>query len=169
MNNWNKILNAGQIQQKITRIAYQLWEENLDETEIFIAGIPEHGYTIAGRLKDELSRISGKTIHLLKVTVDKDSSHLQTVTDIPVENCANKVVVVVDDVINSGRTLAYGAATFFDIPLKKLKTVALVERSHRIFPVTPDYVGMKLATVMEEHVDVILNDQKQAEDAVYLH
>lgn len=169
MNNSTTILDSEQIQQKITRIAYQLWEDNMNESEVYIAGIVEFGYTIAERLKKELETISGITVNLAKITLDKKSSHLQAQIDIPVDSCSNKVVVVVDDVINSGRTLAYGVAIFFNIPLKKLKTVALVERSHRIFPVTPDYVGMKLATVMEEHVDVILDKADNTKDVVYLH
>lgn len=163
------ILNPGQIQQKITRIAYQLWEDNIDEPEIIIAGIIDYGYVIAGRLKAELEKISNISITLMKISLDKDSSHLNATTDMPVDCCSNKVVVVVDDVINTGRTLAYGIGLFLDIPLKKLRTVALMERSHRIFPVSPDYVGTKLATVTREHVDVLLDDKNHQMDAVYLH
>lgn len=168
MNQSLLILGPSQIQQKITRIAYQVWEDNIDEPEIVIAGIIEYGYVIAGRLKAELERISGIRITLMKISLDKNSSHLEATTDLPVEICRNKVVIVIDDVINSGRTLAYGIGLFLNIPLKKLRTVALMERSHRIFPVSPDYVGTKLATVTKEHVDVLLDDQQREKDAVYL-
>lgn len=168
MNQSLLILGPSQIQQKITRIAYQVWEDNIDEPEIVIAGIIEYGYVIAGRLKAELERISGIRITLMKISLDKNSSHLEATTDLPVEICRNKVVIVIDDVINSGRTLAYGIGLFLNIPLKKLRTVALMERSHRIFPVSPDYVGTKLATVIKEHVDVLLDDQQREKDAVYL-
>ncbi len=77
------------------------------------------------------------------------------------------MVILVDDVLNSGRTLAYGLGVFLDIPLKKLRTLVLVDRSHRIFPVAPDYIGLELATILKEHVDVVM-DVKGEDDAVYL-
>jgi pyrimidine operon attenuation protein/uracil phosphoribosyltransferase len=149
------ILNKQQIQQKITRMAYQIWEDNLEEPEVIIAGIIHSGYTLADRLAKELERISGI----------KDSSHLKATTDIPVESCADKVVVIADDVLNSGRTLAYGLGVYLNIPLKKLRTAVLVNRSHRVFPLSPDFTGLDLATVIKEHVDVVLTE---SEDAVYL-
>jgi pyrimidine operon attenuation protein/uracil phosphoribosyltransferase len=160
------ILNKQQIQQKITRMAYQIWEDNLEEKELVIAGIVNGGYTLAERLKSELERISGIKVTLVKITLDKDISHLQATTDVPVENCSNKVVVIADDVLNSGRTLAYGLGVYLNIPLKKLRTAVLVNRSHRVFPLSPDFTGLDLATVIKEHVDVVLSDTE--DDAVYL-
>jgi pyrimidine operon attenuation protein/uracil phosphoribosyltransferase len=160
------ILNKQQIQQKITRMAYQIWEDNLEEKELVIAGIVNGGYTLAERLKSELERISGIRVTLVKITLDKDISHLQATTDVPVENCSNKVVVIADDVLNSGRTLAYGLGVYLNIPLKKLRTAVLVNRSHRVFPLSPDFTGLDLATVIKEHVDVVLSDTE--DDAVYL-
>lgn len=160
------ILDKKQIQQKVTRMAYQIWEDNLDETELVIAGIIDCGYTLAERLQKELERISGIKVVLMKISLDKNISHLQAFTDVPIEDCANKVVVLTDDVLNSGRTLAYGLGVFLNIPLKKLRTAVLVNRSHRIFPVSPDFTGLDLATVIKEHVDVILHESE--DDAVYL-
>jgi len=161
------ILDKTQIQQKITRMAYQIWEDNLEESTIVVAGIAESGYILAERLKKEIESISGIEVMLMKIELDKFISHLQAETDIQINECANKVVILVDDVLNSGRTLAYGLGVFLDIPLKKLRTAVLVNRSHRIFPVTPDFTGLELATVIKEHVDVLLNSN-QEEDAVYL-
>jgi pyrimidine operon attenuation protein/uracil phosphoribosyltransferase len=160
------ILDKKQIQQKITRMAYQVWEDNLEEKELIFAGIIDGGYTLAERLQKELQKISGIKVSLMKITLDKDSSHLEATTDFPVESCANKVVILVDDVLNSGRTLAYGLGVFINIPLKKLRTAVLVNRSHRTFPISSDYTGMDLATVIKEHVDVVLEDKQ--EEAVYL-
>ncbi len=168
MNQSLLILNPQQIQQKITRIAYQVLEDNIDESEIVIAGIIDYGYVIAGRLKAELEKISGIRITLMKILLDKNSTYQEATTDSPVELCSNKVVIVVDDVINTGRTLAYGTGLFLGTPIKKLRTVALMERSHRIFPVSPDYIGTELATVTKEHVDVLLDDEHREKDAVYL-
>lgn len=160
------ILDKKQIQQKVTRMAYQIWEDNLDEKELVIAGIINSGYILAKYLQDELQRISGIKVVLMKISLDKDISHLKADTDLPIESCTNKVVVLVDDVLNSGRTLAYGLGVFLNIPLKKLRTAVLVNRSHRNFPISSDYTGLDLATIIKEHVDVVLNNSE--EDAVYL-
>ena len=76
-------------------------------------------------------------------------------------------IILVDDVLNSGRTLAYGLGVFLNIPLKKLRSVVLVNRSHKNFPVATDFVGLELSTVLKEHVSVVLDENNQ-EDAVYL-
>ncbi|MXV49344.1 phosphoribosyltransferase [Pedobacter sp. HMF7647] len=161
------ILNNKQIQQKIDRMAYQIWEDNLGEKEIVIAGIAECGYVLAKRVKQVLANISGIKVDLMKITLDKSSTHLKADTDFPVPDCSNKVVILVDDVLNSGRTLAYGLGVFLNVPLKKLRTLVLVDRSHRIFPVTTDFTGIELATVLKEHVDVSLGEESGS-DSVYL-
>ena len=161
------ILDKTQIQQKINRIAFQIWEDNLEEKELVIAGIAELGYTVATRLKEIVEKISGISVLLMRIEVDKKSSRLQAVTDIPMEQCEGKAVILVDDVVNSGRTLAYGLGVFLDTPVKKIRTAVLVDRSHRAFPVSPDYTGLQLATVLKEHVELILDEETQ-EEAVYL-
>jgi pyrimidine operon attenuation protein / uracil phosphoribosyltransferase len=161
------ILNKTQVQQKIDRMAYQIWEDNFNETELVIAGIVGCGYTLSQRIKKVLEKISAVKVILMKITLDKKNIHLPPETDIPVERCADKVVILVDDVLNSGRTFAYGMRVFLNIPIKKMRTMVMVDRSHRIFPVSTDFTGMELATILKEHVDVVL-DEKGNEDAVYL-
>lgn len=161
------ILDKRQIQQRIDRMAYQILEDNLGEKELIIAGIVDKGYLVAKRLKTVLESISKIKVTLMKIEINKEISHLDAKYDLDLKQAANKVVILVDDVLNSGRTLAYGLGVFLDIPLKKLRTVVLINRSHRNFPISPDFTGLELATVLKEHVDVIL-DQKSEEDAVYL-
>lgn len=161
------ILNQQQISQKIDRLAYQVYEDNLQESEIIIAGIVDHGFTLAGRLKEVLERISPIRVTLMKIELDKNSTHLAASTDLEIDSVKNKVIILVDDVLNSGRTLAYGLGIFLDVPLKKLRTLVLVDRNHRNFPVSPDFTGLELATVLKEHVEVVLNDEGD-QDAVYL-
>jgi pyrimidine operon attenuation protein/uracil phosphoribosyltransferase len=103
----------------------------------------------------------------MKVEINKEISHLEASSDLDLKLATNKVVILVDDVLNSGRTLAYGLGVFLDIPLKKLRTLVLIDRSHRNFPVSPDFTGLELATILKEHVEVVL-DEKSEEDAVYL-
>ena len=161
------ILTQQQIQQKIDRIAYQILEDNFDETEILIAGILPRGNHIAQRLKTVLDKIAPFKSRLLTIELDKQSSQLHAKTNFDVQECSDKVIVLVDDVLNSGKTLAYGFGVFLDVPLKKLRTVVLIDRNHKNFPVTTDYAGVALSTVIKEHVDVVI-DVEGEEDAVYL-
>src|SRR4051812_28901029 len=113
------ILNKTQIQHRINRMAYQIWEDNFNETELVIAGIVGCGYTLSQRVKKILEKISGIKVILMKITPDKENMHLPAETDIAVEQCAGKTVILVDDVLNSGRTFAYGMRVFLNIPIKK--------------------------------------------------
>lgn len=161
------ILNSLQIQQKIDRIAYQVLEDNFDEEEIMIAGILPRGNIIAERIKAILDEKAPFKSRLLNIDIDKQSTTLQAKTDFDIEDCRDKVIIIVDDVLNSGKTLAYGLGVFLNVPLKKIRSVILIDRNHKSFPVTTDFSGIALSTVIKEHVDVRLNETNEA-DAVYL-
>ncbi|HEY4322843.1 MAG TPA: phosphoribosyltransferase family protein [Mucilaginibacter sp.] len=161
------ILNQQQIQQKIDRMAYQILEDNFDEEEILIAGILPSGDKIARRLKVILDEIAPFKSKLIGIELDKQSTKLKAKIDFEIEDCYNKVIILVDDVLNTGKALAYGFGVFLDVPLKKLRTAVLVDRNHKKFPMTTDYAGLALSTVLKEHVHVIL-DEEGEEDAVYL-
>lgn len=161
------ILDKKQIEQKINRIAYQILEDNLDEKEIVLAGIWDRGYKLALRLKTVLERIADFKVSLLRVDLEKQNSKLVAATDLEAAEWKNKVIILVDDVLNSGKTLAYGLGVFLNTPHKKIRTVVLVDRSHKIFPIATDFVGLALATILKEHVDVVL-DVEGEEDRVYI-
>lgn len=161
------ILNHTQIQQKINRIAYQILEDNIDEQEVILAGVVSRGYRFALRLEKVLKEIAHFKITLAEIELNKDSSKLESSINIPIEACQNKVIILVDDVLNSGRTIAYGLGVFLNIPLKKLRSVVLIDRSHKLFPVATDFVGLQLSTVLKEHVEVVL-DENNEPDGVYL-
>jgi pyrimidine operon attenuation protein/uracil phosphoribosyltransferase len=161
------ILNQHQIEQKIDRIAYQVLEDNFDEQEIIIAGILPRGNYLAENLKKRLDQIAPFKSTLITIELDKQSSSLEATTNTDLQICRDKVVILVDDVLNSGKTLAYGFGVFMDVRLKKLRTVVLIDRNHKSFPVTTDFAGIALSTLLKDHVDVILN-QPGEEDAVYL-
>ncbi|HWW41258.1 phosphoribosyltransferase family protein [Pedobacter sp.] len=161
------VLDKIQIQQKINRIAYQILEDNLNEKEIVLAGIWDRGYKLALRLKEVLLKISDLKVLILRIDLEKNNSKLVASTDLDESKWKNKVIILVDDVLNSGKTLAYGLGVFLNTPHKKIRTVVLVDRSHKIFPVATDFVGLQMATVLKEHVDVVLDVDGQ-EDCVYL-
>lgn len=163
------ILNKEQILQKSKRIAYQILEDNFEEKNIVLVGIADRGYIFARRLQLILQEIAKeKIIELIKVDIQKDKRSLEAITDQPVELAKDKTVIVVDDVLNSGRTLAYALGAFINVPLKKMRTAVLIDRSHHIFPIFSDFYGLKLSTILKEHVTVDLNEIDNKEDAAWL-
>jgi pyrimidine operon attenuation protein/uracil phosphoribosyltransferase len=152
------ILNQKQIQQKIERIAYQILEDNLEEKELVVAGILTRGFTIAKRLKTVLEKISSIKVTLMSIELDKDSHHLQASADVPLNEVENQAVILVDDVLNSGKTMQYALVKILEQPTKAIKTVALVDRTHRRYPIKADFVGISLSTTLKERVEVELSD-----------
>ncbi|WP_298903522.1 phosphoribosyltransferase family protein [uncultured Psychroserpens sp.] len=156
----NIILNHQEIQHKIKRIAYQIYESNVYEEDIILAGIENNGYILAKKLKQTLEKISDLNPILCKVTIDKKQPLSEIKTSLKAEEYTNKSVVLVDDVLNSGSTLIYGVKHFLDVPLKQFKTAVLVNRNHKKFPVKADFKGISLSTSLHEHVEIILSGKQ---------
>jgi pyrimidine operon attenuation protein/uracil phosphoribosyltransferase len=163
----NLILDKQQILQKIKRIAFEIYEHNFSEAEIVLAGIEEKGYIFAHLLKNEIESISPIKVLLVKVQLDKLASvQSEVLLDTDISALKNKTVILIDDVLNTGRTLAYALKPFLNIELNKLQTAVIVDRSHQLFPIAADYVGYALATTLKERIEVVLEDH---EFGVYLH
>ena len=159
------ILDDRQVQQKIRRMAFEIYEHNFKEKSIVIAGIEGQGYVLAALLIKQVQLISPLEITLVKVTLDKVSPSQSGVTlDCDVKSLKKKCIILVDDVLNTGRTFAYGMKPFLDVEVKKIETAVLVNRSHTLFPIYPQYTGFELATTIKDHVEVNLGK----ETAVYL-
>ena len=157
------VLNAQQISQKIQRMAWEIYEQNHEEKNIIVAGIDKRGFILAERIAKILENISETEVILLSVKLDKDNP-LETPIQVYEEDYANQTVVLVDDVLNSGKTMMYGAQYFIQKPLKKLMTAVLIDRNYKRFPIKADVVGLSLSTTMQEHVSVELENK----EAVYL-
>ena len=132
------ILNHQQITNKIRRIAYQIYESNVEESEIILAGIDKNGYVLAKKLKTVLAKISTIEPILCKVVIDKKNPLNKVETSIAESDYKNKSVILIDDVLNSGTTLAYGIKHFLNVPLKQFKTAVLVNRNHKKYTVNAD-------------------------------
>lgn len=159
------VLDHDRVQRKLERIAHQLHEENYEEERIVIVGVAPRGHTMAKRLAVRLEAISPLKVELLQLTLDKDEPttgpvKLSAATD----TLRDQVVVLVDDVLMSGRTLMHAAAYLVREPLKKLTTVVLVDRRHRTYPIRADIVGLTLSTTMQEHISVEMGRK----DVVYI-
>ena len=154
----NIILDNTQINQKIKRIAYQIYESNSSEKEVIIAGIVGNGFIFSKKIASVLEEISTITVILCEVIIDKKKPLQPITTSISVNNYKNKSLVLVDDVLNSGTTLIYGIKHFLEVPLKRFKTAVLVNRNHKKYPVKADFKGISLSTSIKEHVQVEFNE-----------
>jgi pyrimidine operon attenuation protein/uracil phosphoribosyltransferase len=161
------ILNAEQIRQKIRRIAFQIYETNFEESAIILAGIAGEGFVLAQALAEEVRSIAPFSVEIVELTLDKSQAAQPAVTITPTDYVyTNKVVIVVDDVLYTGRTLAFSLQPFLSIPLHKLQVAVLIDRNHPRYPVAADYKGYELSTTLTEHVDVVLSDENRM--GVYL-
>lgn len=162
-----KILNTLQIDQKLNRLAFEIYENNFSEKELLIVGIEGNGYKVAMHLSERLKNISKIKINLGKIKLDKDKPwEADASMDFSEKDFVNKAVILVDDVLNSGKTLMYAVKLFLDKPVKKINTVVLVDRSHTRFPVKADFVGLTLSTTLQEHIEADFS--KTSKEAVYL-
>jgi pyrimidine operon attenuation protein/uracil phosphoribosyltransferase len=162
-NNQTLVLNATQIDQKVNRIAYQIFEDNADEKEIIIAGVSHNGHYMAQKLVKILTKITSLKIQLIEVVINKENPIGSDVKlSIDTKELTDKVIIVVDDVLNSGKTLIYGLHPFLTIPIKKLRTAVLVDRNHKRYPIAADFVGLSMATTLQEHISVDLSEGNEA-------
>ena len=148
----NYILDADTANRKMQRMAYEIVENNLDETHIILAGIRESGSVIARNIQQLLKQISTVSTELITITLDKKKPEGVDVS--PALDFNDKVVIIIDDVANSGKTLLYAMKPLLAFHPKKIQTLALVERTHKAFPISTDYVGLSVATTLQEHIFV---------------
>lgn len=160
-----RILDHKQIERKIRRIAYQLYETNLGWKEVTVVAIADKGVLLADRLVPVLEAISPLRVKRLELKIDKkDPLQVPSLSGSP-SNLEGKSVILLDDVLNSGRTLVYAARHILGHPIARLSTVVLVDRRHRKFPIKADFVGMTLSTTMQDHIEV---EFSPGADAAYL-
>jgi pyrimidine operon attenuation protein/uracil phosphoribosyltransferase len=155
------LLSEKQVMQRINRLAYQIYEDNAREKEIVLAGIVRRGYLLAELIAEALKRISPLKITLTELIIDK---HGQANGAISVaaglEKLQGKAVILIDDVIDSGKTMMYSLKPLLEADIKKIRTVVLIDRNHKRFPLAADFTGLSLATTLQEHVDVEFNGNK---------
>ncbi len=162
-----KILDQHQVEQKIRRLAIEILENNYEEKEVILAGINNNGYAFAALLLQHLQRLSPIRFILTQIRLNP-AKPLDTpiTTDISLEQFSGKVVIIFDDVANTGRTIFYACKPLMEVLPKKLEVAVLVDRKHKNFPIRVDYVGISLNTTLKEDIDVQIREVE--EWAVYL-
>jgi pyrimidine operon attenuation protein/uracil phosphoribosyltransferase len=150
------ILNRQQIQLKMERLALEIAERNTDSPTLLLVGVQPNGSIMANQLAQRLKAYFSGVIHTAHLWLDK--RHPGEVRTYNLPDLHNVSVVIVDDVGNSGKTLTYALKPFLDHHPAKIQTCVLVDRTHKRFPIHPDYVGFSLATTIQEYIDVEVQD-----------
>ena len=158
------ILDQERISYKLRRMAYEIWERNSDEKEIVLIGIEKGGKIVADNLCAILKEISPLKIVSISLEMNKKKP-LNHVLNIE-ENLTGRSVILVDDVVNSGKTIMYSLHAILSYDLKKLMVAVLVDRKHKSFPIASDIIGHSVATTLQEHIEVETKDNEII--AVYL-
>jgi len=157
-NEKNYILDSLVAEKKLRRMALEIIEKNMDEKEIVLAGIRENGSVVAENIQKHLAEISSIKTELVFLSMDKKAPK-EVIVNKPLD-FNGKVIIVIDDVANSGKTLLYALKPFLEFHPRKIQTLVLVGRSHNSFPVRPDYVGLSVTTTMQEHINVEVSGGK---------
>ena len=154
----NKILNKEEIQDKIKRISYEIYEENFESKALIICGIEKNGSEIARKVIKELKSICNIKIEFISVSLNKKNP----LNSIKIESSKNKIkdkpVILIDDVSNTGKTLIHVIKELIEFEPKKINTAVLVNRDHSLFPIKINFIGLSLSTSINNHIEVVLNE-----------
>ena len=161
----NIILNHNKIKKIVRRLAYQILENNINSTEIILIGIHQNGYNLSKIIFEELKAITKIKTELFFVKINKKSPLKNIVFECEKEYFKNKSIVLIDDVLNTGKTLIYCTKSLLDVELNSFKTVVLIDRNHKKFPIKADFKGLSLSTSSYEHIEVVFEENN---DRAYL-
>lgn len=160
------LLASKKVQQMIERMVHEIIERFYGEDEIIIVGIESMGSKLASRICKRLEELNYFSVQYYDLKIEKDKPLQHPVTIKPsAPNFSNKRVLLIDDVLNSGRTMIYATQHLLNEPVKSLTTLCLVDRIHRRFPIKADIVGISLSTTLQEHIVVNLH---KGREAIYL-
>ncbi len=165
-----KILDHSQIQQKVKRLAIQILERHYGEREIVLAGLNNNGLAFAERLLAELRALAPEdtVFSLTRIRLNPaDPLAYEPYMEMPIEAIRDRIIIVADDVANTGRTLFFAMRPLLNALPRQVEVAVLVDRKHKFFPIQPDYVGLSLYTTMRDDIEVDLGGDGR-ESAVYL-
>lgn len=144
--------------KKLKRIALEVAERNFNEKELLLIGIKENGIVIAQIISKLMKAVFTGSITVVALSMNKKKPTTITIEkDIDVDG---KTILLIDDVANSGRTMLYALKPLLEKHPKKIQTLALVERTHKNFPVDLDYIGLSISTTLNEHITIEVGKDK---------
>ncbi len=157
-----QLLNDAQVKEKIKRLAIEMIEHNYTETEINLIGINNNGYSFSKLIQNEVPKEYALKVKSFQITLNP-AHPLDPIqfNEGNIDCFKDKVIILIDDVANTGRTMFYAMKPFMDTIPKKIEVAVLVDRKHKNFPIKVDYVGLSLATTLLQNIDVNLKDINQ--------
>ena len=149
-----QVLDFEKISRICGRLAYQILENNINEDEILLVGIKEKGYEIAKIIEQKLKDITSSKVHLKSITIDKKNPNQISEVDINFD-IMPKSVYLVDDVLNTGKTLMFAVNSLLKYDFNLIKTLVLIDRNHKRYPIKVDFKGISLSTNLDDTVKLI--------------
>jgi len=149
-----QVLDFEKISRICGRLAYQILENNINEDEILLVGIKEKGYEIAKIIEQQLKNITSSKVHLKSITIDKKNPNQISEVDINFD-LMPKSVYLVDDVLNTGKTLMFAVNSLLKYDFNLIKTLVLIDRNHKRYPIKVDFKGISLSTNLDDTVKLI--------------
>ena len=160
-----EVLDQDQILRICNRFAFQILENAIDSDVIHIIGIKEKGFDIAKIVEKELKSITKKNISLSSIKIDKKNPKDSVLSDSNLNKNVDTIFLI-DDVLNTGKTLIYSLSFLLKFNFKSIKTLVLIDRNHKQFPVKVDYKGISLSTNINDNIK-LLNDNKKLKAIVF--
>ena len=154
-----EVLNQDQILRICNRFAFQILENSIDSNVIHIIGIKEKGFDIAKIVERELKSITKKNISLSSIKIDKKNPKDSVLSDSNLNKNVDTIFLI-DDVLNTGKTLINSISFLLKFNFKSIKTLVLIDRNHKQFPIKVDYKGISLSTNINDNIK-LLNDNKK--------
>lgn len=153
-----EIMNAKQAEMKIERLAFEIYENNMNEKELILVGLAKRGFEIALLIQQKIDQLFDIKTKLIALNIDKRNP-IECTLDSDM-NLDKKSIILIDDVANSGRTLLYALMPFLNVIANKIQIAVLVDRKHKSYPISPDFVGLQISTTLQEHIQVDIEKGK---------
>ena len=154
-----EVLDHNQILRICNRFAFQIIENSNENDELSLIGIKTKGYEIAKIIKDQIETIINKKVRLSFIEIDKNNQKGSIKSDFLYKNNI-KNVFLIDDVLNTGKTLAYSISYLLDYNFESIKTLVLIDRNHKQFPIKVDFKGISLSTNIDDKVKLLSENKK---------
>ena len=162
----NQVLDHKKIIRICNRLAYQIIENSENKKSIILVGIKEKGYEVSKLIMQELNKICSNKIILRYIDIDKTSPKNSLKCNLESTFKSSEKVFLIDDVLNTGKTLMYSVKKLLDYDFNSIKTVVLIDRNHKKFPVKVDFKGISLSTNYDDIVK--LNFKKNNLEAIII-
>ena len=156
----HKILEQDRIDKIVKRISFQIHEKNQNSSEVVLIGVLENGFILSELIKKELKKISKSKVQLFSIKINKKNPLNPIDLNCDLSELKNKSIVLIDDVLNSGKTLIHCVKYLLDVPISNFNTAVLIDRNHKKFPIKVDFKGISLSTSISDHVEVFFKNNE---------